>query len=55
MWLDDLANKLKEINYKIDIQHKKTKESIQQLQDLYVERDNIEKDITTLEQESDDE
>lgn len=41
MWLDKLENKLKEINYKIDIQHKKTKESIQQLQDLYNERENI--------------
>jgi hypothetical protein len=53
MWLDNLENKLKEINYKINIQHKKTKESIQQLQDLYVERDNITANI--LRQESDDE
>jgi len=41
MWLEELENELKEINYKIDIQHKKTKESIQHLQDLYVERENI--------------
>ncbi len=51
MWLDNLENKLKEINYKINIQHKKTKESIQQLQDLYVERDNITANILKVEAE----
>lgn len=41
MWIQELESRLKEINYKIDIQHKTTQESLDLLKDLYVARDNI--------------
>lgn len=41
MWMQELESRLKEINYKINIQHKKTQESLDLLKDLYVAREDI--------------
>lgn len=41
MWLDELEGKLKDINKKIDRQHKKVEDNIEQLKELYKERDFI--------------
>lgn len=41
MWLDELEKTLKEINKKIDRQHRLVEEGIKQLKDLYQERDDV--------------
>ena len=41
MWLDELESKLKDINKKIDRQYKKVEDNIEQLKELYKERDFI--------------
>ena len=52
MWLLELENKLKRINVRIDNQHKHVLDSIEQLKDLYTEREDITESL--LKEENDE-
>lgn len=41
MWIEELADKLKEHNQKIDKVHTQTEQKIEQLKELYLERERM--------------